>query len=137
MVLPGKIVLSQNELNALYYLKGLPDGIIYTPIYKQKGDLNTATINSLFNHVDSAYVSAYTGKQTLYANYVQLMLLNVEYTQRKQGIEKGNCKLLSNIKYVYLHTSQKNDLLFKKCIYKNKEYKRVFNNSAAAVYSKI
>jgi len=137
MVFPGKIVLSQNELNALNYLKRLPDGIIYTPIYKQKGDLNTATVNPLFNHVDSAYVSAYTGKQTLYANYVQLMLLNVEYTQRKQEIEKGNCKLLSNVKYVYLHISQKNDFFFKKCIYKNKEYKRVFNNSAAAVYSKI
>jgi hypothetical protein len=137
MFFPGKIVLSQNEVSALNFLKKLPDGIIYTPIYKQRGDLNTIAINPLFNHVDSAYVSAYTGKQTLYSNYVQLMLLNVEYTQRKQEIEKGNCKLLSNIKYVYLHISQKNDLLFKKCIYKNKKFKRLFNNSAAAVYSKI
>lgn len=137
IVFPGKIVLSQNELDALGYLKQLPHGTIYTPIYKPRDDLNTSAVSPLFNHVDSAYVSAYTGKQTLYANYVQLILLNIEYTQRKQEIEKGNCRLLSNIQYVYLHSSQKNDLLFKKCIYKNKRYKQIFNNNSATVYSKM
>lgn len=137
IVFPGKIVLSQNELDALGYLKELPYGIIYTPIYKPRDDLNTTAVNPLFNHVDSAYVSAYTGKQTLYANYVQLLLLNVEYIQRKQEIERGNCMLLSSIKYVYLHSSQKNDLFFKKCIYKNKGYKKIFHNNSVTVYSKM
>ncbi|MFZ2026280.1 MAG: hypothetical protein WAV30_03285 [Microgenomates group bacterium] len=137
VVFPGKIVLTQNELDALGYLRQLPYGTVYAPIYKQRDDLDTAAVNPLFNHVDSAYVSAYTGKQTLYANYVQLLLLNVEYMQRKQEIEKGNCRVLANIKYIYLHSSQMNDLLFKKCIYKNKEYKKLFNNSSATVYSKI
>lgn len=137
MEYPGQIYISKNELHALSYVKKLPDGVIYAPIYKPISSVNIGDLKPLYNHVDSAYVSAYTGKQTLYANYVQLDLLNIDYKKRKKQIEQGDCSLINQINYVYFHLSQKNDVFIKKCIYPSKRFKNVFNSGEILIYSKI
>lgn len=134
---PGIIYISDGEKEALAFLKKIPDGVVYTPLFNSNSALNKKGVIPLFNHVDSAYIPAYTGKQVLYANYVQLNLLNIDYQGRREMIKNGDCSLLSKIIYAYIPVSQNKDIFFKKCINNNKEFKRIFNNSTTLIYSKI
>ena len=134
---PGVMNVPDSEKIALNILKNLPDGVVYTPLYKPDSDLNSNNIAPLYNHVDSAYVSAYTGKQTLYGDYTQLILLNVDFEGRREQIIKGDCSLVTKIDYIYIQASQYKDLFFKKCIHNNKEFEQIFTNTSTLVYSKI
>ena len=134
---PGVINVSDSEKKALNFLKELPDGVVYSPLYKPKGILNKNGFIPLFNHVDSSYISAYTGKQSFYTNYVQLDLLNVSYKERKAQIEQGNCKILKNISYVYFHISQLNDLFVSRCVFMSKSFSQTYSSEGFTIYSKI
>ncbi len=134
---PGVVNVSQSEKEALSFLRALPDGVIYTPVYKPNSLLNQTGNIPLFNHVDSSYVSAYTGKQTFYTNYVQLQLLNVPYEERKKQIAQGECDLVKGIDYAYINSSQVNDLFMKKCIFMNKDFEKKYSKEGISVYIKI
>lgn len=137
IIYPGVINVSNSEKKALSYLRELPDGVVYAPLYKRNDSLNIDNKIPLFNHVDSSYISAYTGKQTLYANYGQLELLNVNYQERKKQIEKGDCYLILKINYVYFHDSQNKDVFLTKCIYLNTIFKEIYSSNNFYIYSKI
>jgi len=134
---PGILNISNNELQALKFLKKLPDGVVFSPIYKPNSSLNSNNSIPLFNHVDSSYVAAYTGKQSFYANYVQLELLNVDFKNRKKQIEIGDCSIVKQIDYFYFNSSQKNDRFISSCILTNQSLRRIYYLNNFSIYSKI
>ena len=135
--LPGNINISDNQKKALVFLKNLPDGVIYTPLYKPNIYLNKGNSVPLFNHVDSAYISAYTGKQSYYSDITQLLLLNSDYKKRKEQIEIGACSIILDIQYVYIIANQTKDLFFKKCVVDQKSFIKIYDNGSIFIYSKI
>lgn len=134
---PGVIRVSDSEKIALTYLKELPEGVVYSPLYSQDALLNKGGIIPLYNHVDSSYIPAYSGKQMFYANYVQLELLNLPHQRRRDKIKAGDCTSVSTFKYAYIQEGNNNDTLFTKCILKNKAFKKIYDHSPIMIYSKI
>ena len=106
-VFPGSSYISKHELNALSFLKDQPSGVVLTPIYDPSLKLNKG-LNDLFRAEDSAYVSAFTGKQSYFANPHPLRLMGIDVNPRSLLIKSGDCKIMSEIDYVYeLHTDSK------------------------------
>jgi len=133
---PGEIYINDVELSALSYLKKVPNGVVYVPLYRKSLELNIGELTPMSYHVDSSYISAYTDKQLLYSSQGQLELLNVDYQDRKKRIEQGDCSLVSKIDYAYFHKSQ-TDLFIKKCIEGNVKFKAEYTVSDFFIYSKI
>jgi len=106
-VFPGSSYISKQELDALSFLKYQPKGVVLTPIYDPSLKLNKG-LNDLFRAEDSAYVSAFTGKQSYFANPHPLRLMGIDVNPRSSLIKSGDCKIMPEIDYIYeLHTDSK------------------------------
>jgi hypothetical protein len=134
---PGIVSIPDSEKKALDFLKKLPDGTIYTPLYKQNLLLNKKNSISLYNHIDSSYIPAYTGKPTYYSDITQLLLLNSDYKKRKDQIRRGDCSIASSVQYVYMLASQTYDIFYTNCVINQNSFKKIYDESSILIYSKI
>jgi len=105
--------LSNDEIQALNYLKSLPDGIVLTyPFDVQKS--NEAQDNPprpLYLYVSTAYVSAFSGKVTFLEDQMNLDITNYDWRNRLEQVDsfygQGDQSKARNflgdnkIKYVY------------------------------------
>ncbi len=133
---PGVIIVSDSEKKALSFLKTLPDGVVYSPLYNPNPLLNKNGAISISNHVDSSYIPAYTGKQMYYANFVQLVLLNIKQEQRREQIIKGECSLSTTISYVYFNKNTI-DSFIKKCVLKGSSFSALYSHDGYHIYSSM
>ncbi len=130
-VFPGSSYISKQELDALSFLKYQPKGVVLTPIYDPSLKLNKG-LNDLFRAEDSAYVSAFTGKQSYFANPHPLRLMGIDVNPRSSLIKNGDCKIMSEIDYIYeLHTDSKIKQ-FISC--KNVIVKNIFANDLVTIF---
>lgn len=113
--LPGRppAMLSNEELTALTYLKNQPDGVILTYLFDEiaskKAESNPP--RPLYLYTSTAYVSAFTGKETFFEDETNLDITGYDLASRKNEIkswykERDQSKAreflkTNNIKYIY------------------------------------
>ncbi|MGC9031705.1 MAG: hypothetical protein ACP5H7_03025, partial [Minisyncoccia bacterium] len=124
---PGSYI-SQNELEALNFLKKKEDGVILT-ITNFEDTL----------HKESAYVSALTGKQTYFNDLHVLNITGIDYKKRQE--EMSNLELINwekiPIQYIYILKSDNNFLKVLKKLKKLSNYKIVFENTEITIIEKM
>jgi hypothetical protein len=130
-VFPGSSYISKQELDALDFLKKQPKGVILSPIHDPASKLDNK-LNDLFRAEDSAYVSAFTGKQSYFANPQPLRIMGINVNPRSSLINSSDCKIMSDIDYIYeLHADAKIKP-FISC--KNVKIKNIFANDVVTIF---
>jgi len=118
---PGSSYIKADEIEALQRLGKEKDGVILTPLFlSQARNVDEA---ELPNKYDTAYISAYSGKQTYLTDLIQLKLSNVEYQDRIHAISRFDCEILRQVDYVYE--------------YKNNQYVKGFNYCGISLHAII
>ena len=125
---PPQSYVSDTELEALAQLKALTPG---TVLALPSGTTVESTLQiprPLYSRYDTAYVAAFSGKQTYLNDLVQLRLTGIDYAERLEEINRGQCSVLAQVKYIYVAGDESQILPWKKCntyqlseIYKNNE----------------
>jgi hypothetical protein len=130
-VFPGSSYISRGELDALNFLKKQPKGVVLSPIHDPASKLDNK-LNDLFRAEDSAYVSAFTGKQVYFANPQPLRIMGINVIPRSSLLNNGDCKIMNEIDYIYeLHA----DLKIKSFIScKNVKIKNIFANDVVSIF---
>lgn len=134
-ITPGASYLPKEEITALEFLKKQPDGVVLTSLYNNKWK-NNAKSNPLFAYEDTAYVSAFSGKQVYLANILQLRLTGVPYENRLERVKNGDCSILNEIDYVYeVRELYDTDNIVVKC--KPKNVKLIYRNPRIFIHAVI
>ncbi len=130
---PSPAFLPSKENEALTYLKDLPSGVVLSKSYKDS--VNVVAIPKPFvQYGDTSYISAFSGKQTYFADTVQLDLLGIRYNNRKKMVLQEDCSIFPDIKYIYERTVDPMNNWIKKCSLKTK---LLYKNSSVRIYSTI
>lgn len=128
---PGTSQISSAELEALEFLNKLPDGVVYTPVFT-RNEMSNSNPPLLSETHDTAYIPAYSGKQTYLSDQIQLELLSLQYRERLEKMMKYDCEILNNVKYLYEQKTVPYSNNFESC--SNTSLKRVFENETATIY---
>lgn len=127
-------MISTEELKALQFLRDQPGGVVLTlPFDKSAAE---AAIDNpprpLYLYESTAYVSAYTGKQTYLEDEVNLEITGYEWKRRKNEIENENRVINlvkgNNIKYIYV--TKKNI-----GVYDFNNLEKIFENLEIVIYT--
>src|SRR3989344_3860543 len=130
---PGATYVSHKELLALNFLKQQPSGIVLTPLYN-KNIKKIDKTNPLYTYEDTAYISAFSGQQSYFANELQLRLTGVSYKKRKDRLEKMDCSVINEVDYIYeIKQTYPEDKIVLKC--KPINIKLIFTNDEITIYS--
>lgn len=81
---------------------------------------------------DTAYVAAFSGKQTYINDLVQLRLTGIDYLPRLENVIKANCDTLNEIKYIYVAGDQSQLIPWQKC--QSHAITEIFSNAEASIY---
>lgn len=134
LVVPGAAYLPVEEMKALQFLKKQPDGVVLTSLYnKELKSYNKP--NPLYRYEDTAYVTAFSGKQVYFANILQLRLTGVPYLNRLERIKKHDCSILNEVDYIYEIRELKDEEKFLSC-YKN-NVKKIYDSGSIFIYRLI
>ena len=132
-VTPGAAYLPVDEMRALEFLKKQPEGTVLTPVYNKEWK-NYQKSNQLYTYADTAYVSAFSGKQTYFANILQLRLTGVSYEKRLEKLKRMDCSILSEVDYVYeIRSLLDEEKIVIACRAVNA--KKIFENKSVNIYS--
>lgn len=127
----GGSYISKQELGALDFLKKQPNGIVLTPLY----DPSLKSLeghDKLYRAEDSAYVSAFTGKQTYFASAHPLRLMGISVAEREMAIRNNSCQILNRINYIYQVHLEDLKQNFSSC--SNKIVKPIFSNDEVTIF---
>ncbi|MBP9702306.1 hypothetical protein KBD69_01340 [Candidatus Woesebacteria bacterium] len=129
----GTSYISSEELEALSILKKMPEGVVFAPAFTPgvRGIDTTPLLSQLY---DTAYITAYTGKVTYFADVTQLDLLSIPYTERAMMVQRYDCLILDEVDYLY--EEHRNSYLhqFEPC---KRELRELFKNSSVAIYEVV
>jgi hypothetical protein len=126
---PGTAYIADSELQALQALNAMEAGVVLTPPFGPKA--KSGKVPDLGRTYDTAYVAAYSGKQTYLSDLIQLELTNIEYKSRQEMVEKFDCQVLEEVEYLYEYQDYQYVNLFSGC---NVKIDRVFGNEAVYIY---
>lgn len=135
--LPGRppAKISTREIEALNFLKKLPEGIVLTLPYDEKVRDRFNAPRPLAVYTSTAYVSAFSGKSAFFEDTVNLEILGIDYRGRLNIVRdfmkikdrSKNILKSNNIKYIYvpkLFNFQVDEgLMGVKTIFENEEVK--------------
>lgn len=128
---PAPAYLPQDELQALNKLKTMPKGIVLTNSESKNTNTDPDSPRALYSYDDTAYVSAFSGKQTYAANKTQLEILGVSYKNRYAKIKKGDCSILPKIDYIYELSTDSLDSRFDHC---GVNIKQIYTNNLISIF---
>ncbi|GAB4027659.1 MAG: hypothetical protein Fur0011_6200 [Candidatus Microgenomates bacterium] len=129
----GTSYISDQEIDALNQLRELPDGIVFTALFKP-GEQMASSIPLLSNRFDTAYVTAYTGKVTYFADLTQLQLLSIPYKERESLVASYDCRILKEVDYLYEEHRNSYVHRFNGC---NVELRERFRNEVVTIHEII
>ncbi len=130
---PGATYLSKEEEDGLNFLKKQPDGIVYKALYKQEWK-NYSKPNKLYTYEDTAYVSAFSGKQEYFSDELQLRLIGIPYKKRLERMKHMDCSILKEVDYVYeVREMPDEDKIVIKC--KHPSTRIIYINGKIIIYS--
>lgn len=139
--LPGRppAKISNEELGALNFLKGQPDGVVLT-LFFSKDKANAAIDNPprpLYLYESTAYVSAFSGKATYLEDEVNLEITGYSWRERKEEIEN----YLTDKNFDYLVDNNINYLYFVKPLSEQIGYiggvEEIFSNEEVSIFRVI
>lgn len=136
---PPPSYLPNSEIEALNFLKNQNDGFVLTyPYDKYKKDKMTTPI-PLYAYETTAYVSAFSGKQTFLEDEMNLDITGFDWQQRRAEEEKffsstdqffaRGFLVNNNINYIYLVSGQNFSLSTF-----DLQINEIFNNSQVRIY---
>lgn len=126
---PGTSYINTDEVEALKKLFPMDKGVILTPLFNAR-PIN-GSVPELSRAYDTAYISAYSGKQTYLANLIQLELTNVPYKERFEMVSRYDCGVLQEVKYIYEYQDNQYINEFSECGLK---IDRIIENESVSVY---
>lgn len=130
---PPHSYVSDTEQVALKYLGSLEPGVVLAlplnPIPATKNQLPLP----LYNKYDTAYVAAFSGQQTYFNDVVQMKLMGIDYQQRFIDVTKNNCKVLGEVRYIYVAGGEYQLFNWQKC--QGYNMNSLFENDEASIYS--
>jgi len=134
MNFPGDAYLPKGEYEALQILKKQPEGIVYSPLFeKSLKNLNSYPF-PLYSNGDTAYVTAFSGKQSYLSDILQIRLTGIDYKKRLDKIEKNDCLILKEIDYIYYNNDYKINRKLFDC---ENHLKMLYGNRTATIYKVI
>ena len=126
----GSSYVSSGQIEALEHLKQLPEGVVFSNNFVR--DLNRmGTTPLLSTTFDTAYVSAYSGKVTYFADKTQLELLTIAYAGREILVNDYACEVLYEVDYLYEENNRPYADKFAKC---SVNYRKIYSNEKATVW---
>lgn len=126
----GTSYVSEQEIEALNHLRDLPEGIVFTSLFKP-GEQTSNTTPLLSHRFDTAYVTAYSGKVTYFADLTQLQLLSIPYTEREKMVASYDCQILKEVDYLYEEHRNRYLHLFSGC---SAELRERFRNEFVSIH---
>lgn len=126
----GTSYISEQEIDALNQLRELPDGVVFTSLFKP-GEQMANSIPLLSHRFDAAYVTAYTGKVTYFSDLTQLQLLSIPYKERESLIASYDCRILKEVDYLYEEHRNRYLHLFSGC---SAELRERFRNEFITIH---
>ncbi|MFA6081067.1 MAG: hypothetical protein WC741_01540 [Patescibacteria group bacterium] len=132
---PAQVYIPDPELQALAFLKKQPEGVVLTQ--RQNKSLTKAgMMNPIAYAEDSAYVSAFTFKQTYMNDYAVLYITGIDYKKRLERIKALDCSVIDEVTYVYQLKSVPDDF-FSNCVFpEQKKLKKIFENNEVIIYKR-
>lgn len=105
---PGTTYLPEGELEALQQLRKMPEGIVFTPLHDKKRDeiksLKEKNIPlPLYAWEDTAYVTAFSGKQLYISDIWMEQITGIDYKMRLEKVQNNDCIILKDIDYIYFN----------------------------------
>jgi hypothetical protein len=128
---PPRSYISDQEMELLSALKKQPAGtVLALPLDAIEID-KSAKLAPLYERYDTSYVAAYGGHPTYLNDLIQLQLTGIDYDVRKSEVEGADCRVLGQVKYIYLagDLSQLNN--WTDC---GTSIRAIMQNNAGAVY---
>ena len=126
----GTSYISSEELETLSVLKKLPEGVVFTPAF-MPGEKRVDMTPLLSQLYDTAYITAYTGKVTYFADKTQLDLLSIPYIEREKMVLNYDCKILDEVDYLYEEHRNRYAYRFEPC---KRELSELFKNTSGSIY---
>jgi hypothetical protein len=112
---PAKI--SIEELQALKFLKDMPDGVVLTQLYdRELADKAIANPpRPLYLYESTAYVAALSGKQTFLEDEVNLEITGYDWKRRREDIIRnfGDTTYLKNLGITYIYIPDEESFKYK------------------------
>ncbi|HNQ31867.1 MAG TPA: hypothetical protein PKJ68_05285 [Candidatus Woesebacteria bacterium] len=118
--------ISDTEIEALTFLKSLPDGVVMTDAFVRR---DTGMLPDIY---DTAYISAFSGKQMYIANETQLTLLQIPHVSRLALLQEDACALAPLAHYVYVRKGKSAQL--EPCMRTSESYMRLFDNTDVSIW---
>ncbi len=132
---PAQVYIPDPELQALAFLKKQPEGVVLTQ-RQNKSLIKSGKMNPIAYAEDSAYVSAFTSKQTYMNDYAVLYITGIDYKKRLERMKSSDCSIIDEVTYVYQLKSVPNDF-FSNCVTPmQKNLKKIFENNEVIIYKR-
>lgn len=133
---PGTAYLPQGEYEALQELRKMPKGIVLSPLHDKNRDeirrLREQNIpQPLYAWEDTAYVTAFSGKQSYIADIWMEQITGVDYKKRLKRVNKNDCSILKEIDYVYFNNEYKLNRNMFDCPHK---LEMIYGNLTSSIY---
>lgn len=128
---PALSYLPSQEIKALDFLKKQPEGVVFVPLPENISS-KLEVPKPLYSFEDNAYVTAFSGKRTYFADIVQLQLTGVNYSSRLDRIKNKDCSLLKEVQYFYQVKNVTEDF-FRTC-YKKEGFEKIYENNLVDIY---
>lgn len=127
---PGDSYISVAEMEALAHLRMLEAGVVYVAAFEKSTEVRSG-VAPLPEVYDTAYITAYSGKQVYLADRTQLELLSIPYLDRLKRIQEFDCTVLGEVDYLYERYNQPYVYQFAGC---DKEIDTLLNNQEVTIY---
>lgn len=132
---PAQVYIPDAELQALAFLKKQPKGVVLTQ-QQNKSLTRTGKMNPIVYIEDSAYISAFSSKQTYINDFIVLNNMSIDYKKRLERLKASDCSIIDEVTYVYQLKSVPDDF-FSNCVLPEQEkLKKIFENSEVIIYKR-
>ncbi len=127
-VTPHTFMISHREMEAMEYLKTLPDGVVFTSFQ--------ARDESQMDYINTGYVAAFTGKSLYLAQLGQLELIGIDASERIALVESNDCRVFDAVEYIYYKKDQDETLWYTCNNPMNEIFKKVFENEEVIIFQR-
>lgn len=117
------------EIEILTKLRGMQEGVVMVQPFYGNGT------GVLADTVDTAYVSAISGKQTYMADEIQMRLLSIDFIYRMNVLKTSPCSLVDEVDYVYVRQNHTHNLLGE-CIQSQNNFRLLESNAFVSLWGK-
>ncbi len=118
---PGSSYIKDEELQGLQFLRDQDKGVVFTGNFLSRPALR----------YDTAYIAAYSQKNTYLSDEIQLELTNIDYQKRQEMALSFDCEVLEQVDYLYELSNNLYISEFGECGRKNE---KIFENSTVKIY---